>query len=286
MKKLLITGASGYLANTLVPYAFDRANVIGVARDASQIHDGVKAVSLDITNRSAVHDVLLDEKPDAVIHCAACNPGTDDENMSVINESGSRHIAEAAGYLGCRLVAVSSDTVFNGRDAPFDDYSPVSPLTKNAYALSKARAESAIFSLVPDALVVRTSLIYGFGKIDRGTQSFAKRLKKNESLNLFTDVIRQPVYDQSLSECLTALALDYVNETGTMNIAGDQALSRYDFGLRMLDHWGIDYTDRLKPVSGACIAGLPMDLRLSLRRARALRLPTPGVSTVIRQFAK
>lgn len=280
-KKILITGASGYLANALIPCVAARADVVGVARNIDNISGEVLALSVDLTDDAAVLDLVLSQKPDAIIHCAACNPGGNDD-MFAVNEFGTANIATAAKQLACRFVSVSSDTVFDGVNAPFSDDAQAAPLPENAYAISKARGEANVHALLPAAIIVRTSLIYGIDQIDRGTAGFSERLKSGAMLKLFGDVIRQPVHDKALSASLCTLALDLTDESGFINIAGDEAMSRYEFGVRMLDYWGIDYTDRLEQSCGFGIAGLPIDLSLSLQRARALGLPTPGVSTVLR----
>lgn len=281
MKKIVITGASGYLAKALLPIAASQANVIGVARNIKSIAHPVEAVSVDIENRAAVFDVISEHKPDAIIHCAAVNPGGSDESMIAVNEHGTRNIAEASNEIGCRLVSVSSDTVFSGNDAPYADDANSSALPENTYAVSKARGETLIQSIAPSAIIVRTSLIYGTEHIDRGTEGFAKRLEAGESLKLFTDVIRQPVDSNALSTSLCALALEHVNESGVMNIVGDEAMSRYEFGIRMLDYWGIDYEGRVEAISGIGIKGLPMDLQVTMDRAHSLGMATPGVTDVL-----
>jgi len=281
MRKILITGASGYLAQTLVPIAATHAEVIGVARNAKKIGSEATGLSVDIEDRSAVMEMVRQNRPDAIIHCAACNPGSgDDKTMFAINEIGSGNVAEAAHEFGCRLVAVSSDTVFDGKHAPYADGSVSCPLPENAYAVSKARGEDLIISRLPSALIVRTSLIYGLEQIDRGTEGFANRLKAGDTLRLFTDVIRQPMDSRSLSQNLCALALDHLGESGFMNMAGDESMSRYTFGVSMLDYWNVKYKDQLEQVSGAGIKGLPLDLRLTMDRARGLGLATPGLSDV------
>ena len=282
MRKILITGASGYLAHALVPIAAMQADVIGVARNLKKIGSEAMGLSLDIEDRTAVMDLVRTHRPDAIIHCAACNPGSgNDHTMFAVNESGSGNVADAASEFGCRLVSVSSDTVFDGNRAPFADDSASCPLPENAYAVSKARGEDLIISRLPSALIVRTSLIYGLDQIDRGTEGFANRLKAGDTLKLFTDVIRQPMDCQSLSRNLCALALDHPGESGFINMAGDEAMSRYTFGVRMLEYWGIEFKDQVEQVSGSGIKGLPLDLRVTMGRAKALGLPTPGLSDVI-----
>ena len=278
-KLILITGASGYLANALLPCAAQRARVIGLARNIDAI-DG-EALSIDLADRAAVLDTVLSKKPDAIIHCAAVNPGGSDADMIAVNDVGTKHIAEAASELGCRLVSVSSDTIFNGSEAPYADEAIASPLPDNTYAVTKARGEAHIQALAPGAAIVRTSLIYGTEKMDRGTAGFSQRLASGDTLTLFTDVIRQPVHDQALASCLCALALDHTDESGFIGIAGAEAMSRFDFGVRMLDHWGINYKDQLEESSGIGIPGLPLDVRMTMQRAQALGLPTTGVSQVL-----
>jgi len=282
MQKILITGASGYLAQTLIPIAAAKAQLIGIARNAKSISSEVEAVSVDVEDREAVLDLVLTHRPDAIIHCAACNPGAGNDNaMFAVNEIGAGNIAHAAKKTGARLVAVSSDMVFDGKHAPYADDAPSSPLPANAYALSKAAGEALIISQLPSALIVRTSLIYGLDSIDRGTEGFSKRLDAGETLKLFTDVIRQPVNARSLSMNLCALALEHVDESGFMNIAGDEAMSRHAFGVRMLDYWNIAYKDQLELVSGEGISGLALDVTMRMDRAKGLGLLTPGLNQVI-----
>lgn len=280
-KKILITGASGYLANALLPCVAQRANVVGIARNINAIVGDVATLSVDITDRAAVFDAVMSQKPDAIIHCAAVNPGGAEEDMIGVNVIGTQNIAMAAHQLGCRLVSVSSDTVFNGLHAPYADNADASPLKENPYAVTKAKGEAHIRAIAPDAVIVRTSLIYGIDKIDRGTAGFSTRLAAGETLKLFTDVIRQPVHDKALSQGLCALALDHTAVSGTLNLAGDEAMSRYQFGVRMLDHWGIDYTGQLEAVAGAGIPGLALDVSVSMQKAETLGLPTPGVTEVL-----
>ena len=84
MQKILITGASGYLAQALVPIAAKQADVIGVARNAKKIGSEAMGLSLDIEDRSAVMDLVSTHRPDAIIHCAACNPGSGND-LSLIH---------------------------------------------------------------------------------------------------------------------------------------------------------------------------------------------------------
>ncbi len=217
--------------------------------------------------------------PQAIIHTAAINPGGDEANMMRVNADGSGYIAEAARAVGARLVHVSTDVVHSGRDAPYADEALPSPL--NLYGRSKAAAEVAVARVDPGAAIVRTSLIYGLEEMDRGTAGFVERLQSDQRLTLFSDVIRQPVWVETLSEALLKLVdLDF---GGILNVAGRQALTREEFGRKMLAWWGVEFEDSISSGLAADISdAIPLDLRMPVAKGeRLLQIAFPGVDEVL-----
>ena len=246
---------------------------------ATQIKAG-QAFPLDLTNREATLSLIASLSPQAIIHTAAINPGQgSDEEMWQVNANGSRYVAEGAVAVGARLVHVSTDVVHDGRHAPYADNAAPSPI--NAYGRSKADAETAVAEIDPNAAIVRTSLIYGLAEMDRGTAGFANRLAAGQPLLLFSDVIRQPVWVESLAEAL--LKLIELNFAGTLNVAGRQAMSREEFGQRMLAWWRIDPHGLLQSGRAAEISDtIPLDLRLHIDKAeQLLQMALPGVDELL-----
>ena len=276
---VLITGAGGYLGRRLADRASARWHVCAGTHRRSGVTAGTE-VFLDVTKRDAVMQVVGRLQPRAIIHTAAVNPGQGDEtDMWRVNAEGSQHVAEAAHAVGARLVAVSTDIVHNGRAAPYADDVPPSPI--NGYGQSKAAGEEAICAIDPAAVVVRPSLIYGLDEMDRGTAGFAERIAAGNSQVLFSDVIRNPVWVETLAEALIRLAT--VEHAGVLNVAGRQALSREAFGRRMLAYWGVDVGDMVRPGLAADFGdSIPLDLRLVVGRAEALLgMAFPGVDQVL-----
>jgi len=276
--RLLVTGGSGYLGRYLLPAAAAQFKLIAAAHAAPVA--GGESVFLDLTNPAEVQRTIQKIRPAAIIHAAAINPGQSDEaTMWRVNADGSRWLAQAAAQIGARLVHVSTDVVHNGQHAPYADAAPPAPL--NAYGRSKAAAEAAVLAECPTAVIVRTSLIYGLEHMDRGTEGFAKRLAAGEKLLLFSDVIRQPVWAHSLAAALLKLVnLDF---SGTLNVAGRQALTREEFGRKMLAWWGIEAAGQIGVGLAAEIAPTtPLDLRLNVAQAEALlHMRLPGVDEVL-----
>ncbi|PWQ97788.1 sugar nucleotide-binding protein [Leucothrix arctica] len=89
MNKILITGASGYLAHRLVPIALQYGEVIGTARKTDSVITSAQAVALDLSDKGAIKHVVEAVRPTAIIHAAAVNPGSGDELMNVINHEAS-----------------------------------------------------------------------------------------------------------------------------------------------------------------------------------------------------
>jgi dTDP-4-dehydrorhamnose reductase len=244
-----------------------------------------RPVALDLTNRAEVLRLVAEVKPQAIIHTAAINPGNGDaEMMERVNERGSRYVAEAAVAVGARLVCLSSDVVHDGRNAPYTDETVPSPL--QAYGRSKAAAEAAVREVDPQATIVRTSLIYGLRVMDRSTAGFVERLKAGEPLVLFSDVIRQPIWVESLAEAV--LKLVEIEYGGVLNIVGRQALTREEFGRRMLAWWGIEAGTLVGSGRAADISDtIPLDLRMTTHKAeQLLQISFPGVDEVLAMFTK
>ena len=129
----------------------------------------------------AVSELLERLRPDVVIHTAYRQ---DDDGVNTV---GSENVARAAAALGVRLVHLSTDVVFDGRKgAPYVEADPLSPVTE--YGRAKAEAEVRVALAHPDALLVRTSLLYG-----GGTPSKHELAARDPAFTFFTNEIRSPV---------------------------------------------------------------------------------------------
>jgi dTDP-4-dehydrorhamnose reductase len=180
-----------------------------------------------------------------------------------------------ARELGARLIHLSTDAIFSGDAAPYDETAVPTPV--NAYGRAKADAE-AIVQQHPNSVIVRTSLIYSLQTMDRGTRWMAAALAKGEPVTLFSNQIRNPIWMVSL--CQAILELVDHPYTGILNVAGGQVLTRAEFALNLLDFWNVQPRNNLKiaPSSG----NWPLNCELSLERVTAvLQTPLPGVDQVL-----
>jgi dTDP-4-dehydrorhamnose reductase len=273
-RRLLITGGSGYLGRHLVRLA--AAVYPGEFRYTTYTSDpnGLpQGIRLNIHDGEAVGRVVRDFAPDAIIHTIGSNRPVD---MTEVIVEGTRHVTMAAMSGLIRLIHISTDAVFDGTAAPYDENASPSPI--NEYGRAKADAEDLVRRL-GDHVIVRTSLIYGLEEMDNGTAWMAAALQAGQPVTLFTNQRRNPVWITTL--CKASLELIDHPYQGVLNVAGRQVLTRADFGLRLLDWWGM--TSRESLVFGPDASGRwPLDCELDVGLAgRLLATPLSGVDEVI-----
>jgi dTDP-4-dehydrorhamnose reductase len=289
--RMLVTGGSGYLGGWVVRLACTGWDVTAtyLTHPAGREEDAPGAAwrRLDVRDGPAVGALVREIRPAVIVHTAASNPG-DRADFESTNVAGTHHVAHAAAACGARLVHISTDVLFDGQRGSYVEDDPPSPITP--YGRSKALAEQAVRASGADAVVVRTSLIYGWRpRPDRHTRWIVGDLRAGRPVRLFTDELRCPIWVESLAAAIVELAgLDRAPSipSGVLHVAGAQPLSRYQFGLRLLRFHGLDPSPIVPARSRESGLHRPLDCTLDCSRARALlRTPLPGVDEVLGQRA-
>jgi dTDP-4-dehydrorhamnose reductase len=249
---LLVVGGSGLLGREVVARARRAGAVVGATFLGGE-PDGGGWHRLDITDRAAVADLFRRARPRVVVNAAYRQADW------VTTADGAMHVAAGAAAVGARLVQVSSDAVFSGRSGVYDESCVPCPGT--VYGAAKAAAETAVKGLVPGVVIARTSLIVGDRPGGRDVVGQVHALVRGEAGGvLFTDDIRCPVGVGELAAALLELSVSPAG--GIHHIAGGEALSRYELGLRIARRDGLDGS-LLRPGLRAG-SGLPgaLDVRL------------------------
>jgi dTDP-4-dehydrorhamnose reductase len=262
--RLLITGGSSYLGQHLTPLAAQSHEVLYTyySTDPLALTCGRP---LDIRDATAVDALVQDYQPEAILHLAGSNRGHDYDGVIV---QGTRHVVAAAHRVQARVIHLSTDSIFRGDKAPYDETAVPDPV--NAYGQAKAAAET-IVAVYTNSVIVRTSLIYSLTLMDHGTAWMQQALAAGESVTLFNNQMRNPVWAVTLSQaCLELLTLPY---TGILNVAGRQVLSRAEFAQKMLNYWQIPQRTAVS-IAPSTDNKWPLDCTLDLTKA-AVILHTP-----------
>ncbi|MEH2070177.1 MAG: NAD(P)-dependent oxidoreductase [Nostoc sp.] len=231
MKRLLITGASGFLGWHLCQLAKQEWEIYSTyLSHPIEIH-GVKILKVNLTDFQELQCIFSTIKPAAVIHTAAqSQPNfcqTHPEESHAINVTASCNLAGLCADNSIPCAFTSTDLVFDGLNAPYCETDSVCPV--NIYGEQKALAEAGMLERYPMTAVCRMPLMFGAATPTAKSfiQPFIQTLKDRKELNLFIDEFRTPVSGTTAAKGLL-LALEKVS--GIIHLGGKERMSRYDFG--------------------------------------------------------
>ncbi len=256
-RRLLITGGSGDLGGVLSETALNAGwNVYATYLSHPDRIRAGNPVYCNLTEPEHVRRLFAEVTPDVVIHCAITELSNAFETaIGIAADLLWRYMTPTA-----RLITLSSDMVFNGRQPPYSENAPTTPLTP--YGRAKARMEKSA-----PGLIVRTSLIYDFDMRNKQVAWMLAKMRNGERVRLYADEYRSPVWAVDLAEALLDLAER--DEMGVLNLAGPETMSRYDLGRGLLLALGYNADNYITTASLAG-TGRPPDLSLDTTRATML----------------
>lgn len=213
--KILITGANGLVGRALVKECSGRGDDV-LAYDHK---------ALDIGDPRAVETIIGEQRPDAVINCAAWTDvdgcESDPDRAQRVNALGPENLARASRNAGAVLVTISTDYVFDGRKDGFYTQRD-QPLPISVYGNSKLEGERRAHLAHARTIVVRSGFIFGPGGKNflSNVVSLAKRGAK---LKAIRDCWGTPTYGRDLAARLRELAV--LDLPGTYHVvnSGDGA---------------------------------------------------------------
>ena len=163
---------------------------------------------LDISDRDAVRQVILGNRPDVVINCAAwtnvdgCE--SDQERAFAANAAGPENLAAACKEAECIFTTISTDYVFDGAKSGF--YTQLDePNPESVYAASKLEGERLSALAYGGSIIVRTGYVFGPGGINF-LSTVVERIKKGERIKAISDAYGTPTYAKDLAVRLRELA--------------------------------------------------------------------------------
>lgn len=234
---LMVTGAAGMLGRRVMEDARAAGwEPVGLDRAGSDL-------VVDLTDDAATLAALQQAAPRAVIHCAAWTDvdgaESHEDQALVVNADASRNIARACARVGARLVAVSTDYVFDGAltGRPYVESDPTGPI--GAYGRTKLAGERAIAEELEDHVIGRTAWLFGFpGKSFPDTMLRAGA--ERESVSVVTDQVGSPTWTGHLSPALVELAGATI--TGVVHLAGGGQTSWHGLTVELYRQAGLETT--------------------------------------------
>jgi len=241
-KRLLITGANGFVAGSVLRQAGEQWQVHALSRGAPPARlDNVRWHRCEPAQTDELARCFRDIRPDAVIHAAAladidfCQ--THPALAQAVNVDFTRRLAELCADSGARLVFCSTDTVFDGEHAPYDEDARPQPV--NVYARTKVEAERCVAQLGRQGLIARLALVVGLPVLGAGNSFLARMLtalRQGRPLTVPAEEVRTPVDVLTAGRALLELAAGDL--AGVIHLAGHDRLNRLQMGRRIAAHFG------------------------------------------------
>ncbi|NGM63148.1 dTDP-4-dehydrorhamnose reductase [Sphingobacterium sp. SGG-5] len=239
MQTILITGASGQLGSEL-------RDILSSDGDKTCFFLDRRQLPLDQT--MIITDILGMYQPDVIIHAGAYTAVDQAESEAEladrVNHLASEEIAQYCRLNGCKLLAISTDYVFNGEaSVPLGEEAPVAPI--NTYGFTKLKGEQTIQKWCPDAIIIRTSWVYStYGK--NFVKTMLRLMTERDEIAVINDQIGSPTYAKDLAQAIVDIIDGKQWVPGIYHYSNEGETSWYDFAVAIRDSKNLDCT--IKPI--------------------------------------
>ena len=171
------------------------------------------------------------------INCAAYTAvdkaESESQRAEAINHTAVAALAEACKTNGVSLLHLSTDYVYHTETQNTALLETAATNPQSVYAKTKLAGDLAVLSVLPSAIVVRTSWVYSsFGH--NFVKTMLKLGRERTSLNVVSDQLGTPTYARDLAEALLKIAFEQENKTdkksgGIYHYSNEGVASWYDF---------------------------------------------------------
>ena len=242
MKKILITGGAGQLGSEL--------------RDLYQGREDVETFFVDreelaLDDIDGIIDGLRSYSPDIIIHggayTAVDRAETEIEIANKVNHLASGEIAKYCKQYGAKLLAISTDYVFDGNSStPLDENTVVSPI--NVYGETKLKGEQAIQANLPDAIIIRTAWVYSaYGH--NFVKTMIRLMGERDEISVISDQIGSPTYALDLAKVIINVIDGQNWLSGIYHFSNEGEISWFDFAVAIKEIKNLDCIINAIPTS-------------------------------------
>lgn len=223
-KKAIVLGSAGQLGVELCR-EFEKRN---------WTVQGFRRQDLDITNAAQTDAAIDAAEPAVVLNAAAYNLVDVAENEPLaayqVNSLAVRNLALACRHTGAQLVHYSTDYVFDGtKGAAYLETDATHPV--GAYGVSKLAGELYAQAYLDNALILRTSGVFGPGGMFTPRGNFLELMlrlaREGKPIRVVQDFIASPTYAPAIA-ARTADALER-GLHGVYHLGGGEAISWFDY---------------------------------------------------------
>jgi dTDP-4-dehydrorhamnose reductase len=269
----MIIGGTGLLGKALVrEWSGDEVLALG-SRD------------VDIRQAGHVQEVVGEKRPQWIVLGAAYTDvdgcESNPQRAFEVNRDGAANVAEAAKTFGAKLLFLSSDYVFDGKNtSPYETGDPRNP--QSVYGRSKAEAEVRLLEILPQVCIARTSWLFG-----TGGKCFPDTILKLATTRPALDVVNDqrgcPTYCVDLARSIMELCRR--DATGIVHVTNSGECTWFEFAREIVKGGGL--ATEVKPVSSQQMARPAPRPAYSVLAATSLRrygIEMPSWDDALRRY--
>jgi dTDP-4-dehydrorhamnose reductase len=199
-------------------------------------------------------------KPDVVIHGAAYTDvdgcERDPERADLINHLGAANVAEAARANGAWLIAIGTDFVFSGSNAPYAEDAQADPIS--AYGASKLAGEQVVLAADPSFAVARPSWVFG-GAGKHFPRTVLTMVRDRGGMQVVDDETSCPTFAGDLAKALVQLIPK--RPSGILHLTNEGGVDRCTFAQAVVQAAGGDPATIVPITTEAFLAKYPLPAR-------------------------
>lgn len=274
--RILVLGSSGLTGRVLVPRLIEQHTIFTTFHEKKAFDNDLHC---DLMSENSLEKVFELSRPDIVVNlCTIYNNLEYCENnkklVMAVNGNALKPISKLSNKFNSFLVNISSDYVFDGNQGDYKETDPVSPI--NYYGLSKVEGENNMRSIAERYCIVRTSMIYGKNEIRKTLPDNILEGVNNETgFKVIYDQYMKPTFIENFINMLKEVIENQHN--GIIHLAGPDKMSRYEFGIMLLEKIGLD-SNKLIPTKRTDFSFgkfMPKDSSLNTTKASSLLKEKP-----------
>ena len=285
--RILITGVSGLLGNNLAWYFRGKNLVMGFYNTHPVCFAEIECQKVDLLDVPVLGKWVQKFEPEVVIHCAGLTNldfcEKNQEAAFAANVKATRNLVATLKGSSAKLVYISSDAVYDGKNGNYREEDPVEPM--NYYGRTKYEGERES-ERHGNALILRTN-IFGWNVLPKESLAewMVSTLMRKELLRGFSDAFFSPIYTFDMASILERCLQK--NLRGLYHCGSSTSLSKYEFVLQLSRYFGLD-ASLVQPCSRdevplAAKRGKNLSL-CSDRLSKALDVPFPSMKESIKNF--